>query len=336
MGPGLAGTTGAWTVTFPAPVLVEQVRLRFAPPEGTNPGTSADYTAPRPLAGPRPAGRPGARQHAAAAEHRLPAPFLTNALSVALDSPGGLAEVTVERLDVVPAETQAFQQQGVPDGRHTYDVAAIDRYGAEGEAAAVEVAVGDVDPPSRPTGLVATPIDRDVYLTWNPNPEPDIAYYVVLRDGGRIGTTSTPDWVDPGLENGTYRYTVIAVDAAGLESEESEPADATIDVQPRPLAAPVILEPTDAANPITLVASVTDVAGRADPGTVVALEVDGQPRGTAPAGPGFLPAEQVVLPVGYDIALSPDGKRAAWSAGGGRDLGAGPRHRRGPARPPRG
>jgi subtilase family serine protease len=309
--------TGTWTVTFPAPVLVEQVRLRFAQPEGTNPGTAADYTV---LARWQDRDLPIVRVRGnaeLAVEHRLPAPFLTSALSVVLDSPGGLAEVTVERLDVVPPEAQSFEQQGVPDGRHTYEVAAIDRYGAVGEAGAVPVAVGDVDPPSRPTGLVATPIERDVHLTWNPNPEPDIAHYVVFRDGERIGTTSTPNWVDPGLENGTYRYTVTAVDAAGLESEESDPADATIDIQPGPLAAPVILEPTDAANPITLAASVTDVAGRADPGSSVALEVEGEPRGAALAGPGFRPSERVVLPSGYDVAVSPDGKWAAWWAQAG-------------------
>ena len=309
--------TGTWTVTFPAPILVEQVRLRFAAPEGSNPGTAADYTV---LARWQDRDLPIVRVRGntqLAVEHRLPTPFLTNALSVALESPGGLAEVTVERLDVVPAGTPAFEQEGVPDGRHAYEVEAIDVYGALGEAGAVAVAVGDVDPPSRPTGLVATPIVRDVYLTWNPNPEPDVVYYVVLRDGERIGTTSTPDWIDPGLENGTYRYTVIAVDAAGLESEQSDPADATIDIQPGPLAAPVILEPTDAANPITLAASVTDVAGRADPGSSVTLEVDGEPRGTVLAGPGFRPAERVVLPTGYDIAVSPDEKWAAWSAQAG-------------------
>lgn len=309
--------TGTWTVTFPAPVLVERVRLRFAPPGDTNPGTAADYTVLARWQGrdlPIVRGRGNADL---AVEHRLPAPFLTNALSVALESPGGLAEVTVERLDVVPAGTQSFQEQGVPDGLHTYEVRAIDVYGALGEAGAVPAAVGDVDPPSRPTGLVATPSERDVHLTWNPNPEPDIAHYIVLRDGERIGTTPTPEWVDPGLENGTYRYTVIAVDAAGLESVEPEPADATIDVQPGPPAAPVILEPTDAANPITLAASVTDVAGRADPGSSVALEVDGEPRGTALAGPGFRPARRVVLPAGYDIGFSPDGKWAAWWAQAG-------------------
>jgi hypothetical protein len=36
--------TATWTITFPRPVLVEQVRIRFAPPSGSNPGTAANYT----------------------------------------------------------------------------------------------------------------------------------------------------------------------------------------------------------------------------------------------------------------------------------------------------
>jgi subtilase family serine protease/Tol biopolymer transport system component/flagellar hook assembly protein FlgD/fibronectin type 3 domain-containing protein len=319
--------TGTWTVVFPAPVLVEQVRLRFAQPEGSNPGIPASYTL---LARFEDRDLPVVRVRGntkLTAEHRLPAPFLTYVLSVALDSPGGLAEVAVDRLDVVPAGSETFLDGGVPEARHAYAVAAIDRYGAEGAAGTVEAAVGDVNPPSRPTGLVATPIVRDVHLTWNKNPEPDVTHYVVLRDASRIGTSPSPSYVDPGRPNGTWRYAVIAVDAAGQESGESDPADATIDLQPVPPAAPVILEPTDAAHPITLDASRTDVAGRADAGSFVALEVDGQPRGAAPAAPGFLGRTSAVLGAYGQVALSPDAHLAAWGEYGGsvsiQDVGGG-------------
>jgi subtilase family serine protease/flagellar hook assembly protein FlgD len=319
--------TGTWTVVFPAPVLVEGVRLRFAQPEGSNPGIPASYTL---LARWQDRDLPVVRVRGntrLTAEHRLPAPFLTTQLSVALESAGGLAEVGVERLDLVPAGAESFAEGGVADGRHSYQVTAMDGYGAEGAPGTAQAAVGDVDPPGRPTGLVATPIVRDVQLTWNPNPEPDVAHYVVLRDGSRIGTSTTPAYLDPGRPNGTWRYAVIAVDAVGHESDPSDPADATIDVQPVPPAAPVILEPTDAAHPVTLDVSRTDVAGRADAGSFVALEVDGMPRGAAPAGPGFGPAASVILGSGYDVALSPDGKWAAWSEGvdavAVQDLGTG-------------
>ena len=171
----------------------------------------------------------------------------------------------------------------------------------------MSVAVGDVEPPAPPTGLVATPVVRDVQLTWNASPEPDVVGYVVLRDGVRIGEAPSPAYLDPGLPNATYVYTVIAVDEADLESGESAPATAVIDVQPVPPAAPVILEPTDAAHPVTLQASRTDVAGAADAGTVVALEVDGQPRGSALAEPGFDRLSSEVVPGSAARAL---GRRA--------------------------
>ena len=51
----------------------------------------------------------------------------------------------------------------------------------------VEVAVGDVAPPDPPAGLVATPIVRDVRLTWDRSPEPDVVEYVVLREDEIFG-----------------------------------------------------------------------------------------------------------------------------------------------------
>ncbi len=52
-----AGPAAAWTVTFPAPVLVERLHLRFAKSEGTDPVLPARLHAALPLAGPGPEGR---------------------------------------------------------------------------------------------------------------------------------------------------------------------------------------------------------------------------------------------------------------------------------------
>jgi len=307
--------TATWTVSFPSPVLVERLRLRFGSPDAINPGIPTAYTI---LARWQDRDLPIVRARGntrLAVEHDLPSPFLTTALSVVFESLGALAEVSVERLEAVPMGAEAFLDEGVPDGRHTYSVTAIDRYGAEGAPGTVEAAVGDVDPPGPPTGVVATPVVRDVHLTWSANPEPDVTGYVVLRDGARIGTSPSPAYVDPGRPNGTYSYTVIAKDTAGHESGESGPADATIDGRPVPPSAPEILEPTDAAHPISLAVSRTDVAGRAPAGTSVALEVDGELRGTAPAAPGFRAETRLILEIGEGVALSADGRWAAWSEG---------------------
>jgi subtilase family serine protease/flagellar hook assembly protein FlgD len=309
-------TPAEWTVRFPAPVLVDRIHLRFT-------ADPADEDAQVPPA--RYAvltsweGRwlPLVRvsdNTSLVADHLLPSAFATDALRVSLESPGGLAEVTVDRLDVVPAGTSLYHDDDVPDGRHQYAVSAVDRYGAEGEAGRAEAPVGDVDPPGAPTGLVATVELRDVALTWNANPEPDVVGYALLRDGVRIGQTATPAYRDAGLPDGVYVYTVIAIDASGLESPESAPAEATVAVPVVPPAPPVILEPTMASDPIVLAASRTDVAGRADANSLVSLEVDGEPRGTAPAIAGFLRSGVVDLSAGYGVAFSPDGRLAAWRA----------------------
>jgi subtilase family serine protease/flagellar hook assembly protein FlgD len=308
-----APAAGEWTVGFPAPVLVERVRIRFA----EEPGVAAAYTL---LA--RWEGRyvPVARALDNAqpvVEHRLPAPFATDSLRVVLATPGRLAEVTVERLDAVPAGTTTAVDPGVPDGPRRYEVAAVDRYGAEGAAGVVDVGVGDVHPPAPPTGLVAVPEGRDVQLRWDPGPEPDLAGYVIVRDGVRVASTADASHLDRGLAYGTYVYAVLAVDLAGLESDESEPASATI-APSGPPAAPVILEPTDAAHPVSLFATRVDVGGRADAGSTVELEVNGVVHGTAEVRPGLAFAGRVALPQVLVLVLSPDGRLAAWKDYWGR------------------
>jgi CARDB/FlgD Ig-like domain/WD40-like Beta Propeller Repeat len=308
-----ASSPGArWQITFPTPILVHVIRLRFAPSGSVAPPVPAYYRILAAWEGRYVTIARATANAKVVAEHSLPAPFATDSLVVVLDDPGSLAEVTVEKLDAVPAGTGSFEDASVPDGRHTYSVTAIDRYGAESGPTSTDAAVGDATAPGRPTGLVATPVQRDVHLTWNPSPETDLGHYVVLRDGARIGSSEVESYVDAGRPNGTYRYTVLAVDKLGNESAESDPADATIDVAAAPPAAPLILEPTDAAHPVTLDLSRTDVAGRADAGSLVSVETDGVLRGTAPVVPGFLQGTRVALGTGWDLALSPDGNWAAW------------------------
>lgn len=300
--------TGEWTVRFAAPILVEGLRVRFA---GTS-DIAPSYTVRALWDGrylPVAHGRGNAQ---IVVEHRLPSAFATSSLRVSLESPGRLAEVAIDALDATPAGTTEASDNDVRDGRHRYEVTAIDQYGSEGEAASVDAAVGDVNPPGPPTDLVAVPQVRDVQLTWNPNPEPDVERYVVLRGGVRIATTPTPSHRDRGLANGTYTYTVIAVDRAGLESGESEPASATIAILPVPPGPPVILQPTDAAHPITLATSRSDVGGRADSATTVELEVNGTMHGSVPARDGFASAGRIALPEVNAPTLSPDGRLVAW------------------------
>ena len=96
----------------------------------------------------------------------------------------------------------------------------------------------DTTPPAVPTGLVATPGTAQVSLTWNANTEPDLSGYNVYRDGVLLTPVPVPAaaYTDSPLIDGTYSYTVSAVDATGNESARSSAAAATVGtVTPPPM-----------------------------------------------------------------------------------------------------
>ncbi len=87
--------------------------------------------------------------------------------------------------------------------------------------------------PSTPTGLVATPADGQVTLTWQANPEEDIAGYTVYfgtaedaLEADAFVTESTKTLTS--LTNGTtYFFAVDALDAANNHSSRTTPVAAT-------------------------------------------------------------------------------------------------------------
>ena len=92
----------------------------------------------------------------------------------------------------------------------------------------------DTEPPLAPSGLTANTEARDVTLAWTASPSNDVVGYHLSRDGVRITVEPVPatSFVDTDLDEGVYRYTVVAVDAAKLESEPTDPATARIDLTP--------------------------------------------------------------------------------------------------------
>jgi hypothetical protein len=95
--------------------------------------------------------------------------------------------------------------------------------------------------PAAPQGLVAAVTGEDVELTWQPNDEPDLLGYVLLRDGTPIGASGSAGGTDlrelalPGTSfldaerpDGSYSYQVVALDTAGNASPPSPPAAALI------------------------------------------------------------------------------------------------------------
>ncbi len=95
------------------------------------------------------------------------------------------------------------------------------------------------NPPSAPTGLVASPGNNSVGLSWAANAEPDIAGYRVYRGtslpvstaGSPISGASlltSPNYLDTSATNGTtYHYVVTAIDLGDNISPPSASATAT-------------------------------------------------------------------------------------------------------------
>ncbi|MBI3562427.1 MAG: PD40 domain-containing protein [Gammaproteobacteria bacterium] len=120
-----------------------------------------------------------------------------------------------------------------PDGVYTVRLAAKDKADNYSETL-VQLTV-DTQPPAKPTGLKAVIQNRqDVQLTWTANTEPDLAGYAVYRDGTRITTATVlvANYIDLTVAEGQHVYTITALDKAGWESTQSDPANVTVDITP--------------------------------------------------------------------------------------------------------
>ena len=93
--------------------------------------------------------------------------------------------------------------------------------------------------PSPPRGLTATgDMIREVPLSWNPNPEPDVQGYRVYRSDskgghyrliGKVDRRSKTSFVDSQglMDKGEYYYRITAVNVADVEGDPTEPVSAT-------------------------------------------------------------------------------------------------------------
>ena len=92
-------------------------------------------------------------------------------------------------------------------------------------------------PPTTPANVaVARSGTTGLSVSWSKDPEKDVAAYRVWRssDGGRsyqllatLGSAAT-SYLDSGLVNGTYWYSVTALDLAGTSSHPSAPTSGTV------------------------------------------------------------------------------------------------------------
>jgi fibronectin type 3 domain-containing protein len=128
------------------------------------------------------------------------------------------------------AWTDAAAELGKP---YTYLVQRIVKLGehraAESEPSSeISITPRDTFAPAAPAGLSAFAAPGSIELTWQQNPEADLAGYRIYRSVAdaaleKIGDASQiPSYSDRAVEHGkTYRYAVSAVDQAGNESVKS-------------------------------------------------------------------------------------------------------------------
>ncbi len=165
----------------------------------------------------------------------------------ASDPDGSVARVEFFRgstsLGSVSGAPYTLVWSGAAAGDYSLTAVATDNAGARTTSAAVAITIAaastDTTAPSVPTSLAAaTRASNAITLTWNAASDnaggSGLAGYDILRDGNRVGTSSTTGYTDSALIADTaYAYAVRARDNAGNVSASS----ATLSVRTLPASA---------------------------------------------------------------------------------------------------
>jgi large repetitive protein len=169
-------------------------------------------------------------------------PTLTWA-SAGPDTLAGFSHYEVLRGGVVIGTTTAttYQDLNALSGSNVYTVKAVDLAGNASAASASRTIVWDNTPPGQPTALAGISPTNLPVLTWTaPADVSGINHYDILRNGVVVGSSTVTTFTDtPAPPEGTYVYTVAAVDNAGNAGLPSASRNIVIDTTPPP--APVAL-----------------------------------------------------------------------------------------------
>jgi hypothetical protein len=210
----------------------KRVAVPLVPPPPPPPSVSLTYTeravtiawtAPPSLAEGGPAG--------------LPAPSLAYHVYDVTPAPGKPAAAPVA-LTMMPVEELQFNDDRMTWGAtRCYAVRALAAYGPlaieSDEARPPCITLKDTFPPARPQGLTSVASERAISLIWEPNGEPDLDGYIVLRGtaagnmtpiSGIVRETTFRDTVAPGTR---FFYAVRALDTVGNASPDSTAVEET-------------------------------------------------------------------------------------------------------------
>lgn len=171
---------------------------------------------------------------------RLEAPYRTRQIRIvptaAAVSAGDDYQQSIALAEVVVSEQALIAAtefvDTLIDGSYPHQVSAVNALGFEGlRSDPVTAEVGDAEAPG-PVLLSGTVQGRDAQLDWTASGSPDVARYRLLRDGIERAVIDAPrsDFVDANLANGSYTYTVIALDAFDNASPPSNAVLLTINV----------------------------------------------------------------------------------------------------------
>jgi fibronectin type 3 domain-containing protein len=190
--------------------------------------------------------------------------------------------------------TSYLDTTGVVGTKYYYQVDAIDVWNGASTftAAASATRPKNSTAPAKPAGLVATPSNNGVTLTWTANTEPDLAGYNVYRSNSATGTfyelntspITTTTFLDTTATGGVISYyQVKAVNASGTLSTAAT-ANTTRTIDTTPPAIPTGLKATGSTTGIALTWSAnteTDLAGynlyRSTSATGTFVKVNGVP-----------------------------------------------------------
>ncbi len=186
-------------------------------------------------------GQPSARVQLPIVEPPAPPSDLTggftqSAVTLAWTPPAGAAAsaFNVYRsdgaapLNAAPVTAPSFEQPGVSFGKEAcFVVRTVETAGSvpieSAPSAPACVTPVDIFPPAAPQRLQVVPTPGAMNLSWQPNTEPDLAGYVVLRadvPGGTLQALTPEPITSPRFEDRTaragerYAYVVVAVDRA--------------------------------------------------------------------------------------------------------------------------
>jgi hypothetical protein len=120
---------------------------------------------------------------------------------------------------------------------YVFTIKAVDASGNESQGGTVSATPGDTTPPAEVTGLIGTPSDGAVTLTWTDPADGDLDHIEISWTGGSVTVEkstaedrSNSKTID-GLTNRiAYAFTVKAVDASGNESQGETVSATPIDI----------------------------------------------------------------------------------------------------------